>query len=105
MPTFEVEGRFWNDYDRLRTEQRLRFKEARNEFIAVLLAWEAGGCVGVPRFPRSLGVKPMTANRNVWELAWDANGRCTWAYGTSRVPGTCHIVWRRIGTHAIYEEP
>jgi hypothetical protein len=105
MPTFEVDERFWNEYAHLSTDQQRRFRETRDQFVAVLRAWEAGGCIGIPRFPRSLGVKPMASNRNVWELAWAPDGRCTWSYGTPRVPGTCHIVWRRIGSHAIYDDP
>jgi hypothetical protein len=105
MPTFEADDRFWNDFDRLRADQQQRFFEARDQFIALLLAWEAEGRPGIPRFPKALGVKPMAAHRNIMEFAWAPDGRCTWMYGTPRIPGRVHIIWRRIGTHAIYSEP
>jgi hypothetical protein len=105
MPTFEVRRRFWGDYSRLSAEQQRRFRDARERFTAGLLAWEANGCAGVPRFPQSLGVKSLTSNRNVMELAWAPDGRCTWEYGTPQVPDKCHVIWRRIGSHAIYDDP
>lgn len=105
MPTFEADDRFWNEYARLRADQQQRFRDARDQFIAVLRAWEAERRPGIPRFPQALGVKPMTAHRNIMELAWAPDGRCTWAFGTPRVPGKFHVIWRRIGTHAIYDDP
>lgn len=105
MPTFEVRERFWGEYERLTVRQQLLFRAARQQFIAALKEWEADGCRGIPRFPRSLGVTPMVNRRNVLELAWAPDGRCTWEFGTPRRPGTSHIVWRRIGTHAIYDDP
>lgn len=87
MPTFEARDRFRSEYHQMRPDQRQRFRVARQEFISVLREWEAGGCRGIPRFPRSLGVKPMVNNRAVMEMAWAADGRCTWSYGTPRVLG------------------
>lgn len=105
MPTFEVEQRFWNQYARLTLDERARFRAARRAFVQALRAWEARGCRGLPKFPRSLGVTPMVNRRNVLELAWAPGGRCPWEFGTPRRPGVCHVIWRRIGTHAIYEDP
>jgi hypothetical protein len=105
MPTFEANERFWNEFARLRADQQQGFLEARDRFVAVLRAWEADGCPGIPRFPQALGVKPMKAHRQVMELAWAPDGRCTWMFGTPRKPGKYHVIWRRIGTHAIYNDP
>ena len=105
VPTFEADDRFWNEYDHLRAEQQATLREARYRFIAVLVAAEREGCPGIPQFPKALGVKPMTARRNIWELARSGDGRCTWAFGTPRMPGKYHITWRRIGSHAIYADP
>jgi len=105
MPTFEVQDRFWREHDRLSLEQQRLFRAARREFIAALKAWEAEGCRGLPRFAKSLGVKPMVNRRNILELAWAPDGRCTWEFGTPQQPGLCHVIWRRIGTHAIYDDP
>jgi hypothetical protein len=81
MPTFEVQARFWNQFSRLTAEQQQQFSEAHRTFIEALLAWENAGCIGVPRFPKSLGVKPMVNRRNILELAWAPDGRCTWEFG------------------------
>jgi hypothetical protein len=47
----------------------------------------------------------MVNRKNVLELAWAPDGRCTWAFGTPRRPGMSHVNWRRIGTHDIYADP
>src|SRR6202011_2610763 len=31
------------------------------------------------------------------------DGRATWEYGPERRPGTPHAIWRRVGTHAIFD--
>jgi hypothetical protein len=105
MPTFEVQQRFWNEYEQLTHRQQVLFESARQQFIEVLSAWEQDGCRGVPRFPARLGVKPMVNQRNILELAWAPDGRCTWQFGTPQRTGLCHVVWRRIGSHAIYADP
>jgi hypothetical protein len=105
LPTFEVLDRFWNQFSRLTASQQQQFGDARRTFVEVLLVWEDAGCIGVPRFPKSLGVKPMVNRRSILEMAWAPDGRCTWEFGTPQQPGKCHIVWRRIGTHAIYDDP
>src|SRR5947209_3245242 len=105
MPTFDVEARFLRDYRALRPEHRLLFHEARRAFIRVLVEWEQAGRLGRPQFPASLGVKAMVNHRGIWEFAWAPDGRCTWEYGVPPQAGKAHIVWRRIGTHAIYDDP
>jgi hypothetical protein len=47
----------------------------------------------------------MVNHPGILEFAWADDGRCTWEYGTPRQSGKMHIIWRRIGTHAIYAAP
>lgn len=105
MPTFDVEDRFWSDYAGLTLEQKRQVALMRKAFVAILKAYEAQGCQGIPRFPKSLGVKHMVGNVGILELAWSADGRCTWQYGTPQKPGMYHVVWRRVGSHSIYADP
>lgn len=105
MPTFEATARFWNEYRQLRLEQQSRFRGARQQFVNALFEWEEAGCPGMPSFPGRLGMKRMVGHGSVFEMAWAPNGRCTWEYGRMRRPGRCHVIWRRIGSHAIYSDP
>lgn len=105
MPAYEAEDSFRRDYERLRPEQREQFRRARREFIRVLRDWEREQRPGLPSFPAHLGVKAMVGQPTVvMEFRWAPDGRCTWRYGRPR-QRRFHIVWRRIGTHAIYESP
>lgn len=105
MPTYSVEDRFWHDFARLSPDQQRAFRRARKEFITILKRHEALGIVRVPQFPKHLGVKSMAGRPGIFEFAWAPDGRCTWTYGTPRRPGRFHIIWRRIGSHAIYDDP
>ncbi len=78
---------------------------AVRDFVRVLREWERERRPGFPTFPTHLGVKVMVGQRvTVMEFRWAPDGRCTWHYGKPRQK-RFHIVWRRIGTHAIYENP
>lgn len=105
MPTFSADDRFWNEYAALSKDDQHLFREARDVFISCLKAWEAAGCSGLPQFPRSLGVKGMVGRPSIREFAWASDGRCTWEYGAPHQPGKCHVHWRRLGTHQIYNDP
>lgn len=105
VPTYEVQDEFWAQYRRLSPAQRDQFRKARREFIDILLRFEASGQSGIPHFPARLGVRHMVNNRSILEFAWADDGRCTWQYGTPKRAGKFHIIWRRIGTHAIYAAP
>jgi hypothetical protein len=39
------------------------------------------------------------------ELTWAPNGRATFQYGEELRLGQPHVIWRRIGTHDIFDEP
>ncbi|MGA2319856.1 MAG: hypothetical protein ABSG95_03820 [Solirubrobacteraceae bacterium] len=38
-------------------------------------------------------------------MTWAADGRATFRYGEEIVAGEPHIVWLRIGKHAILDDP
>lgn len=52
-----------------------------------------------------MGVKKVQGVRDVWEMRWAPDGRATWQYGPELVPGEAHVIWRRVGTHAIFRQP
>ncbi|HEV2755352.1 MAG TPA: hypothetical protein VG318_06200 [Actinomycetota bacterium] len=47
----------------------------------------------------------MQGARNVYEMTWAPNGRATFEYGDERIEGEPHVVWRRVGTHDIFDRP
>lgn len=93
-PTYAVEPRFWREFDRLTRAQQALFLQARDRFAAGLLERP-------PRFDPALRVKRVQGHPDVWELTWAADGRALFRYGSERRPGQPHIVWLRVGTHAI----
>lgn len=96
-PTFEPEPRFTRDYARLTPEQRKRFLTAVAELVDDMKD-------GRP-FRPGLRVKRVQGTPDVWEMTWAPDGRATWQYGPEVVEGQPHVVWRRIGTHAVFREP
>ena len=98
MPTFERGPRFDREFRRLPRELQRAFLRALPLFIATLRA-------SPPDFPPQLRVKRVEGSAGVWELSFAADGRATFEYGAERIPGHPHVVWRRIGTHAIVREP
>jgi hypothetical protein len=95
VPTYQRSPRFKQDWKQLTPADQQLFKEALKEFIK-----------GVPtgQFPSQLGVKQFKRKRDVWEMSWGKNRRATFSYGEEQKPGERHIIWRRIGTHAIYHD-
>lgn len=76
-------------------QQRERFERVvRGEFVPDV---DAG------RFRPGLRVKRVQATSGVFEMTWAPNGRATWQYGTPVREGLRHIIWRRVGTHAIFD--
>lgn len=98
MPTFETLPRFERDFKGLDQEQQKRFKAKVKEFVEDLQAG-AG-------FRASLRIKGVQGKDGVYEMTWEYhNGRATWQYGTEQISGQPHVIWRRIGTHDIFEPP
>jgi len=96
VPTFEANEPFLDDYDHLTDERRAAFKAAVRKFVHDLRAGQ---------FRKGLRVKRVVGRDGVWELTWADDGRATFSYGDPVVPGDAHIIWRRVGTHDIFDEP
>lgn len=94
VPTFDVLARFLDDYKRLTSEQREAFLRARDALVDDLRTGRG--------FRPGLRIRRVQSTTDVWELTWAPDGRATWQYGAEQVPGEPHVVWRRIGTHAIF---
>ncbi|MEV7264016.1 hypothetical protein AB0N38_10735 [Micromonospora aurantiaca] len=97
MPTFELVQRFLRDWARLTPEQQEAFRHARKGFVDDLRAGNG--------FRKGLRVKRVQGTRDVWEMTWAPDGRATWQYGDEQKPGEAHVIWRRIGTHTIFDMP
>jgi len=114
LPTNERADSFKSDYKHLSDDQRAKFKVATRTFVANLLEIEAGKKVD---FDPHLRVKPMKYYAGIWEMTWNGDGRATFEYGVplkrmdedgnevADDPPKRHVVWRRIGTHAIFRRP
>jgi hypothetical protein len=98
VPTYDVLARFFEDYEKLTPAQRQAFLRARNQFVDDLKSGRG--------FRAGLRVKRVeSTDGEVWEMTWADDGRATWQYGPEVVQGEPHIIWRRIGTHAIFRRP
>ena len=97
MPTYEVLDRFWADFSLLTPGQCKAFLRARSRLVHDL---DSG-----MHIRSGLRIHELEGQPGIFSMTWARDGRATFSFGSERVPGKRHIVWRRIGTHAIYEEP
>ncbi len=95
MPTFATTPRFRRDYARLTAVQQERFRKV------VVTEFVPDADVG--QFRPGLRVKGVQGAPGVYEMTWAPDGRATWQYGAEQRSGTCHVIWRRVGTHAIFD--
>jgi hypothetical protein len=97
VPTYEWLARFKADFERLSPDQQVLFLLAVRQFVDDL---KGGGT-----FRKGLRVKGVQGASGVFELTWAPDGRATFEYGVEVLSGEVHIVWRRVGTHAIFDRP
>jgi len=97
VPTYTWLARFGADFANLTKDQQAAFLGAVAEFVEDLAA-------GGP-FRKGLRVKGVRGAGRVFEMTWAGDGRATFQYGDSVVPGEPHVIWRRVGTHAILRQP
>ena len=95
MPSHERTRRFERDWKALEASDRDRFSTAFRRFDADL----ASGT-----FRRGLRVKRVQGTDSVFEMTWAPDGRATFEYGV-RAGDEAHVIWRRIGRHAIFRRP
>jgi hypothetical protein len=89
--------RFGRDFDGLSRDQQALFLVAVAQFVEDLK--RQGGV------RNGLRVKGIKGASGIFEMTWADNGRATFEYGESKVPGETHVIWRRIGTHEIFDTP
>ena len=102
MPTHAEAGIFIRDFNKLTKSQRDRFLAALENFIADLLAIEAGQRKS---FRSSLRVRKVQGLRGVFEMTWANDGRATFSWGDEVIKGRRHVEWRRCGSHDIFKRP
>jgi hypothetical protein len=96
VPTYAWVAAFRLDFKKLSADQQRAFLEVVRQFVEDL---ETG------IFRPGLRVKGVRAVPGIFEMTWAPNGCATFEYGTERVGGHAHIVWRRVGTHDILDRP
>jgi hypothetical protein len=97
LPTFAWVARFRVDFDALTPEQQADFLAAVRQFVEDL---ERGR-----QFRKGLRVKGIQGARGLFEMTWAPDGRATFQYGGEVVQGEPHVIWRRVGTHAVLRRP
>ncbi|MFF1785198.1 hypothetical protein ACFVX9_01890 [Kitasatospora sp. NPDC058243] len=97
MPTYESLAHFLRDWKGLTPTQKAAFLVAVAQFVTDLRAGQG--------FRRGLRVRKMQGHPDIWELTWAPDGRATFHYGLPLQGEEPHIVWRRIGTHDVFNRP
>lgn len=97
MATWAAVDRFHRDLNRLPPELRLRFNQAIKPFSQAIDN-------GAP-FPPGLRIKGVQGQKGVFEMAFAPDGRATFEFGQELTRGVPHVIWRRVGTHKIFDRP
>ncbi|HVB52271.1 MAG TPA: hypothetical protein VND89_11115 [Acidimicrobiales bacterium] len=97
MPTYAWLARFGRDFDGLTQGQQALFLLAVAQFVEDLQRQRG--------FRKGLRVKGIRGASGIFEMTWADDGRATFEYGDSTVPGESHVIWRRVGTHEIFDTP
>lgn len=96
MPTHDELARFLREYDRLTIAEQDAFNTAVAKFVADL---KRGS------FRAGLRIRGVAGHPGIYEMTWAPDGRATFEYGDPVQPGEWHVIWRRIGSHDIFDEP
>ena len=97
MPTYAWLARFGADFDSLSPSQQAAFLVAVTQFVEDLR--------GSRGFRKGLRVKGVKGAVGTFEMTWVADGRATFEYGDSVIERELHVIWRRVGTHAVLDRP
>jgi hypothetical protein len=95
--TFAWRARVGTDFDALSQSQQVAFRAAVAQFVE-----DRPSGAG---FRNGLRVKGVKGAAGIFEMTWADNGRATFEYRDAIVAGEPHIVWRRVGTHTIFDRP
>jgi hypothetical protein len=57
------------------------------------------------QFRKGLRVKGVKGATGIFEMTWADDGRATFEYGDAVIEGEPHGIWRRVGTHAVFDRP
>jgi len=97
LPTYAWVARFANDFDSLAPDKQAAFLVAVSQFVEDLRAGKG--------FRKGLRVKGIKGAGGIFEMTWADDGRATFEYGEEVREGEAHILWRRVGTHSIFDQP
>jgi hypothetical protein len=97
MPTYAWLARFRADFERLTPTQQAAFLVAVQQFVDDLRTGDG--------FRNGLRVKGIQGASGIFEMTWAPDGRATFEYGAEVTAGQPHVVWRRVGTHAVFKRP
>ena len=97
MATFESLARFDREF-------RRRSRGLQVAFLAMLPTFIDAPRSTPPAFPPGLRIKRVHGSQNVWEITFAPDGRATFEYGDEVLPGTPHVIWRRVGTHDVLRD-
>jgi len=97
LPTYAWLARFRSDFERLTPSQQAAFLLAVQQFVDDLQAGRG--------FRNGLRVKGIQGASGIFEMTWAPDGRATFEYGPAVAKGQPHVIWRRVGTHTVFEQP
>jgi hypothetical protein len=97
VPTFAWLARFGTDFDALSPRHQAMFLVAIEQFVDDIRAGTG--------FRKGLRIKGVQGAAGIFELTWADNGRATFEHSAAVIPSEPHIIWRRVGTHTIFDRP
>ena len=97
MPTYTKLPRFQKDFDQLSADDQERFRQAVEKFVEDLKRGQG--------FRPGLRVRGVQGTQGIYEMTWAPDGRATFHYGEQIQEGEAHVMWRRVGSHAILANP
>ena len=97
MPTYAWLARFRADFERLTPAQQAAFMTAVQQFVDDLQRGRG--------FRKGLWVKGIQGATGIFEMTWAPDGRATFEYGNEVIDAESHVIWRRVGTHAVFKTP
>lgn len=97
MPTYAWLARFRADVERLSPTQQAAFLIAVQQFVDDLQRGRG--------FRTGLRVKGIQGATGIFEMTWAPDGRATFEYGDEVMEGESRVVWRRVGSHAVFKAP